>query len=336
MGRARAARKGGGDGPLTYWGPGRPGRALRRPGIQALPGVPAGGASGLSQPRMGPARPEISRFRAVYLLYLSGRRPQMSKPDASDRETRAPAFELMSFGMILVRAIQVYARNFRLLVGITAIPTVLLFLLNLARSQVSTQGSPASELLWLPISLLASLLLQAISTGAVTVAISGRYLGREVSIGLCFQAAFQKLEPLLGAWIVAGLEIILGSILLVVPGIILAVSFCLIAPIIMLEGLPAGRSRWRSQELTRGSRWQIFGLFLIYYIVYIVAIALTFIGGTPFQLSSTSPVASLFNLASQLILAPFTGILTVLIYYNQRIRKESFNLEQLAEAMAEK
>lgn len=266
----------------------------------------------------------------------------MSRPEASDRETGAPAFEPMSFGMILDRAIQLYARNFILLVGITAIPQVLLYLLNRAGSRVSTPDSTTSGLLWVPVNLLANLLLNGISTGAVTVAISGRYLGREVSIGQCYSAAFRKLGALLGAWIVTGLQIVFGYFLLVVPGIIWTLLFCLITPIIMLEGLPAGRSRKRSRELTKGSRWEILGLFLIYLLVWyglilVVYLVTKLISGGPFQLYSPSPsqITVLLLLASQVILAPFSGILTVLIYYNQRIRKEGFDLELLAEALTE-
>jgi hypothetical protein len=55
----------------------------------------------------------------------------MSKSDTLNHETDIPAFEPMSFGMILDRAIQLYVRNFSLLVGITVIPQVLTFLINL-------------------------------------------------------------------------------------------------------------------------------------------------------------------------------------------------------------
>jgi uncharacterized membrane protein len=188
--------------------------------------------------------------------------------------------------------------------------------------------------------LLGNLLLSAINTGAVTVAISGRYLGREVSIGPCYRAAFRKVGTIIGAWIVAGILIGLGFFMLVFPGVIWALSFCLITPIVMVEGLPAGQSRKRSRELTKGFRWQTLGLFLIYLLVvyglYFIVTLVTrlFVGSMP-GLDSTSFIARLINLAVQVVLAPFSRILTVLIYYNQRIRKEGFDLELLAEALAE-
>ena len=61
----------------------------------------------------------------------------------------------------------------------------------------------------------------------------------------------------------AGLWIVFGLILLVVPGIVLLVRYAFIDAVVVLEGIGGDRARRRSAELTRGLRWQIFlaGLF---------------------------------------------------------------------------
>ncbi len=247
----------------------------------------------------------------------------------SEKET--PAFEPMSFGMILDRAIQLYSRNFLLLVGISAVPEVLLSFSNLAGAR-----TPVLNLLIMP----AYLLLSAVATAAVAVAISARHLGREVTIAQCCTAAFRKLGTLLGAWILTGLQIAAGFLLVLVPGIIWALSYCLLTPVIMLEGLSAVDSRKRSWELTKGSRWQIFGLYLVYLLVsyglvFLVGLVSRLTAGAVTGQGVISPLAQLISLAGRVLLAPFGGIVTVLIYYNQRIRKEGFDLELLAESLGE-
>lgn len=264
----------------------------------------------------------------------------MSEP--SDAATNADSlkFETMNFGMVLDRAIHLYSKNFALLIGIMVIPEALGYLNSFISTRITQRYQAGGMFLYLPVSLLVSLLLFGISAGAVTVALSNRYLGKEISILQAYRAAFRRLGTLLGAWIVAWLLIMVGFFV-IVPGIMLAISFCLITPVIMLESQTAKESRKRSRELVKGFRWQTLGLFVIYFLIqstlhyatnYLVNL-LTGSGQSVFL--SNSYLHQLAGAPIQILLAPFPAILTVLIYYNQRIRKEGFDLLLLAEALAE-
>lgn len=263
----------------------------------------------------------------------------MAEAETGDRSKETPAFEPMSFGMILDRAIQLYLRNFGLVIGVTIVPQLAASLLSFAGSSVlmRSQSGPA----WLAFLLLTlvSTVAGSLSTGAVTVAVSGRYLGREVAIGSCYRAVVRKLARIVGIRLLAGLLVGLGLLLLVVPGIIWAVAFSLVTPVIMLEGPSETRVLKRSRLLTKGFRWQILGLFVLYLLVvyglvfFGTVLARLTGGGIPGMYSS-APIARLVNLLSGVFLGPFAGILTVLIYYSQRIRKEGYDLQLLAEALA--
>lgn len=65
-------------------------------------------------------------------------------------------------------------------------------------------------------------------------------------------AAGRRFWSLLGASILYGLGVIVGLVLLVVPGVILAARWCLLAPLIMLEGQFVDPARQRSADLVRG------------------------------------------------------------------------------------
>ena len=75
------------------------------------------------------------------------------------------------------------------------------------------------------------------------------------------------MRPYLGTLIVAGLlaglGIAVGLVLLVVPGLVLLTWWCLIVPVVVLEGKPVGEAFTRSRELVRGNGWTVFGIVVI-------------------------------------------------------------------------
>ncbi len=248
-------------------------------------------------------------------------------------------FESMSFGMILDRAIHLYVKNIGLLVGIMVIPQALIYLNSLLFGESMTSFSGLGILLYFPVFMLLYLLIFGISSGAVTVAVSSRYLVKEITIIRAYKAAFRKIGTLMGAWIVAWIFIFLGC-LVIIPGIMLMISYSLITPAVMLESLSASQSRKRSRELIKGYRWQIIGLFLLYFILYfalyygLIFLVSLFTEAVENFFSNTY-IHQLISCAMQIVSAPFPAIIIILIYYNQRIRKEGFDLVLLAEALAE-
>lgn len=264
----------------------------------------------------------------------------MTEMNQTTGGSSAPKLESMNFGTVLDRAINLYIKNFALFLGIMIIPEGLTYLSGFLSNRI-TLGSPyTGAVLYAPVSLLLTLLLFGISSGAMTIAVSNRYLGKQISIIQAYRAAFRKLGTIIGAWIVAWILIVLG-LMVIVPGIMLAISFCLITPVIMLENLTAGTSRKRSRQLIKGFRWQTLGLFLIYFVIqytfYYGAIFLVILltGSVESIFFSTSYIHQLASAPIQVILSPFPAVLSILIYYNQRIRKEGFDLVLLAETLVE-
>jgi hypothetical protein len=101
-------------------------------------------------------------------------------------------------------------------------------------------------------------------TGAlVHVVVDAREGTLATSVGDSFAKARPFIGTLLLASLLAGLGIIGGVILLIVPGIILAVRWSLIAPAVVLEGRRVKESLGRSNALVKGSSWVMLGLILI-------------------------------------------------------------------------
>ena len=134
---------------------------------------------------------------------------------------------------------------------------------------------------------------------------------------------FERVRPRLGTLIVAGilaaLGIALGLVLLVVPGLILLTWWCLIVPVIVLEGKPVGEAFGRSRELVRGHGWTVFGVVIITAILS--GIASGIIQSLFFFLGSFLRYWIGGTIASAVV-GPFLAIALTLMYFRLRELRE--------------
>jgi hypothetical protein len=108
--------------------------------------------------------------------------------------------------------------------------------------------------------------------GALVYAVDDVRDGRiDSSIGELFERVQPYLWTLIGAGLLAGLGVAVGLVLLIVPGLILLTWWCLIVPVIVLEGKRVGESFGRSRELVRGHGWTVFGVVIITFLVSAIA-----------------------------------------------------------------
>lgn len=70
----------------------------------------------------------------------------------------------------------------------------------------------------------------------------------------------KHLTALIVAGVIAGVGILLGLALLVVPGLYLLTRWSLLVPVIVLEDRRAGESFSRSSELVKGHGWEVFAV----------------------------------------------------------------------------
>jgi hypothetical protein len=94
------------------------------------------------------------------------------------------------------------------------------------------------------------------------------------SVGETYAAVQGRLPALISAGLLAGLGIILGFVLLIVPGLILLTIWSMITPVIVLEGRSAGESFGRSREIVRGHGWKVFGLIVVTFLLVAIASAI--------------------------------------------------------------
>jgi hypothetical protein len=133
-----------------------------------------------------------------------------------------------------------------------------------------------------------------------------------------------------------------GYTLLVVPGLIFFTAWSVTGCTVIGERKGPVEAMKRSWQLTKGGRWEVFGLyFVMYLMIYMGLVVLIIIAAIPAGLMARQhPFAAVITvysviLASYFVIYPLFLALTVIIYYNLRIRKEGFSVEHIAQGFFE-
>lgn len=176
------------------------------------------------------------------------------------------------------------------------------------------------------------LALYALGLGVLIAAIADAYLGRPLGVRQAFSRVRPLLASLLGGYVLAGLRIVLGLLLLVIPGLVWAMSYLLVTQAVVVEGKGARAALERSKKLSRGGRGRLALLGLVVGLIQ-VALQWGFAAVLPAAVQRLPLLALLLQqLPAILVLPLYPAVLTV-AYFDLRVRKEAFDLELLAQAV---
>jgi Membrane domain of glycerophosphoryl diester phosphodiesterase/Uncharacterised protein family (UPF0259) len=99
--------------------------------------------------------------------------------------------------------------------------------------------------------------------GALVEAVDSEHRGVAVpSVGALYRSSWRRLGSLVWLSLMTGVGVAFGLMLLIVPGVLLAIRWALAAPIVMLEDRGAREAMKRSRELVRGHRGAVFRVLL--------------------------------------------------------------------------
>ena len=250
----------------------------------------------------------------------------------------------MSLGELLDRSFFLYRKHFALFVGIIALPHLVLLafqLIGVAINRGTTMAFTATGLVWLFATLVLYLGASAASQGATVVAVSKVHLGTDTSISEAFAGIKGRILYLALIMIGVGIGVSIGFVLLIVPGIILALMWALTIPVAVLEDKGLRDATARSAELTKGNRWRIFMVYFLFIVLMYIVILLwevpIFAAIGIFARSGQRPLTVLpvwtqvalpvCTFLSQCLVGPLLTIALSLVYYDQRVRKEAFDLQ---------
>lgn len=228
---------------------------------------------------------------------------------------------------LLDATFSLYRRNASAYIMVTAIAVVpgLIVQLLLVGEQASV-GQVLGALMMLPISLIS----YALMKGVVVKMGSDVYLGGEADVAESVRAVLPRVGTLIAAAIFQGVMFFLYALMLLFPVLIAFAKWFGPEAAVVLEGMGASAAMDRSASLSEGHRMRIFGALALTYLIYfLLGMALGFFG-----IIGGSEVVMLFVQTLITIIAyPVVGLMTMLLYYDCRIRKEGFDVEHLAQSL---
>lgn len=150
----------------------------------------------------------------------------------------------------------------------------------------------------------------------------------------CLSTALSVVLPVMGIALLVSLGAMLGMLLLIIPGIILYLRWAVAIPVQVNEKRGVRASMSRSAELTKGSRWALLGLFVIF---IIIAFVVQWIVGmlTALMMGSLGliPALAIGALVST-VWSIMGAILLAVSYVELRLIKDGANVKDLAEIFA--
>ena len=222
----------------------------------------------------------------------------------------------MSIGAVLDEAWTLFTRFFlRFFVLALVVFAVVNLLFALIVEAISSDNGGTAfwlAILGLATAVIGTTWLQGAFVYAVQDARDGSF---DATLGEVFSRVSPSILPLLVAGLLAGLGIVAGLILLIVPGLFLMTIWAVIAPVIVLEKRPPFAAFGRSRELVRGHGWTVFG-------IVIITGLLTGIASSILQAAFSFLPRFLEILVggtiAQAIVAPFSAIALAITYFRLR------------------
>jgi len=191
------------------------------------------------------------------------------------------------------------------------------------------------------------LLCVVVCDAVLTVAVSQAYLEGAIDLGLAFSAGLQGMLAVLAATflrlllfmvvvIVAGVAVALVALLktpalivLVFPFVMWATVYLLLRtfaliPIVLLEHAGPTVAMGRSLRLTRDCTAHVFFSLALASVLYLIVTMIVSVLGLTLLTPTT---AGIIGAVASIPIYPLMSVVSTLLYYDLRIRKEGFDLE---------
>jgi len=230
-------------------------------------------------------------------------------------------------GSVINRAATILWRHFLTFFIVTLVAYSPILLEARAQTGEPTDLAEALSLLaWSLVGLILLIVLSTFGQAAIVHAAFQDMRRRPVRLGESLNVGLRRLLALVGFAFLAGILILLAMIILIVPGLMLYVMWFVGLPACVVERLGPWTCMRRSQQLTKGHRWKLFGLALL---LLIPALGSLLIG---LGLAAVvGPIAALIGRwIWGAIVAAFAAVLVAVAYHDLRVLKEGVDIEQIA------
>jgi hypothetical protein len=167
-------------------------------------------------------------------------------------------------------------------------------------------------------------------TGAVTFGVIQQLRGQPAGVATAITQGMQTFGRVLWTGILCGLRIMLFMLLLFVPGIIESIKLYVAIPAAVMEGKTGTAAVDRSLQLTDGSRWQIFGAWLVVFLLPIIIgmVALFMLQTTAVREAAVLPIW--LDVLITVLTTTFGATMMAVCYFLLRSGRENVDVKELA------
>ena len=252
------------------------------------------------------------------------------------------ALRPLSTGELLDRTFSLYRSHFTLFVGIFALPYLVVLAYQCVGLVFQSGSAQLSNVLmnavWSLGTLFLILVVSAASQAATVVAVSNLHLDRPASVMDSFSAVKGHILGVVGLSVIVTLAAGIACLAFLIPGVLLFLMWSLAVPAKVLEQKGVFDSMSRSMELTKGSRGRIFVIGLL---IVVLAIAVSWLLQWPVLIAAGFSLKGgiqhitiewqlallLVEFLSRSLVGALSTIALSLVYYDQRVRREAFDLQ---------
>jgi hypothetical protein len=185
---------------------------------------------------------------------------------------------------------------------------------------------------------LLGLLAGVLATGACFKAVADAYLGQTTDWRRSLGFATRRLGSIVWITVLSAVVAVLAALACILPGVWLWYAFGVAVPVMLTEGLRGRKALGRSYRLVRHRWWSVFAALALAFLL--ASILEGVLVGLAAAVGFASPesigayfVDFLAQTVASALTTPFTAAVTVVVYFDLRVRKEAFDLELLAQQL---
>jgi hypothetical protein len=215
--------------------------------------------------------------------------------------------ERLDVGGVIRRVFRIYVDQAPVLMPAAAV----VFAFTGVLTGVLAAASPSLALLSLLIILVATVLFTGMVVELVADVQDGR---RDASAGQLLRAVAPVAGQLIIVGLVAAVGIVIGFVLVIVPGLVLLTLWSVAAPVVVLERPPGLRALGRSRELVRGNGWQVFAVIVLLYVVVVGASSALQVAAE----SAGTAAGIVVRVVVGVLTAPLSALAASVLYFDLR------------------
>ncbi len=174
-----------------------------------------------------------------------------------------------------------------------------------------------------------SVIIWAVLQAAILRAAAQATIGDPVDAEESYRFGFKRLGSVILVSLLVGLAVGFGLLLLIVGAIIFAVLFSVSVPALIVENRRGTAAMSRSWNLVKGHFWHALG------VIFVAALITGAVSGIIGSIGGSAWVVRwIFTAIAQILTAPFTALVSVLLYLDLRARSESLSASTLRAELA--